>query len=339
MPTPEKINELKAELTKITQYTEENLIGRPDWGAINFEMARPDIELAISIATDLSGLPLQYLSDSAIGDIISQLPSVTQQLQNIDNFDLTGDAGARRDQISQELHDFAEQLNTFACSHIPYLAYRRGDMSSNIAALNSAVTQAEQQLDNARTTIETKTEEINAIISAARDAAASVGVATFTQEFDQEAADLKNRSLKWLWAAGIFAGLTIGTAFLFYSWPKISADAWAWETVRNVFSKIAIIAVLFTGTAWCGRIYRALTHQATINRHRALSLKTFQAFVAATDDDRIKDTVLMAATRTVFGQASTGLVNDNGSGQDSEVNFVEIGRSSSEKTLDTSVDP
>ena len=338
MPTSEKINEFKAELTKITQYKDKELITRADWGAINFEAAREDIEMVFSIVMDLADLPLQYLTDNAIQNITSQLPSVTEQLKNIDNFDLTGDAGARRDQISHDLHNAAEQLNSHASPHIPYLAYRRGDISSNIARLNSAVAEAEQQLDDAKTTIVTKVEEINDIISAARDAAADVGVATFTQEFDQEATGLKDRSLKWLWATGIFAVLTIGAALLFYSWPKVSPDAGAWETLRNIVSKAAIIAVLFAGMVWCGRIYRALIHQATINRHRALSLKTFQAFVAATNDNRIKDTVLMAATRTVFGRVPTGLVNDNGSGQDSEVNFVEIGRSSSEKVFDNAAD-
>ena len=339
MPTQQKIDELKAELSKVTKYKDKQLINRADWGVIGFEKAREDFELVFSITTDLTDLPLQYLTDNAIESITSCLPQVTAQLENIDIFDLNvGDAGSIRDGISRELNSAAEQLNAIASPHIPYLAYRRGDISSNIAALNSAVTQAEGRLDEAKTTIEGKVEEIDGIISAARDAAASVGVATFTQEFNDEAADLKNRSVWWLAATGLFAVLTIGAAILSYRWPEVSLDAGAWETLRNVVSKAAIIAVLFTGTVWCGRIYRALMHQATINRHRALSLKTFQAFVAATDDDRIKDTVLMAATRTVFGRMPTGLVNENGSGQDSEVNFVEIGRSSSEKIVEAAVD-
>ena len=338
MPTKQNIDELKTELSKVTKYKDKQLISRPEWGTIGFEMAGEDIEMVFSIATDLTELPLQHLTENAIQTIIDCLPVVTEQLQSIDNFDLTGDAGSIRDQISQNLHSAAEQLNANASPHIPYLAYKRGDISDNIAALNSAVAQAEELLHVAKTTVEGKVEEIDGIISAARDAAASVGVATFTQEFDTEATDLKDRSTKWLRATGAFAVLTIGAAILFYHWPEVSPDAGAWETLRNVVSKGAIIAVLFTGTVWCGRIYRALMHQATINRHRALSLKTFQAFVAATDDDRIKDSVLMAATRTVFGRVPTGLVNDNGSGQESEVNFVEIGRSSAERVAEAAGD-
>ena len=66
-------------------------------------------------------------------------------------------------------------------------------------------------------------------------------------------------------------------------------------------------------------------------------MKTFQAFIAAASDDTVKDSVLMSATRSIFG-ISTGLVNANGLEQELEVNFVEIGRSSSEVATKASVD-
>ena len=133
----------------------------------------------------------------------------------------------------------------------------------------------------------------------------------------------------------VLAVLTVATAFWFATRPEASQIASdGLEALKYVVNRGAILAVLFTGTVWCGRIYRALTHQATINRHRALSLKTFEAFVRSTNDERIRDSVLMAVTRTIFGQVPTGLVSDSGAGQESGVNFVEIGRSSTEKAVD-----
>ena len=333
MANQEAIDNLKLELGKITQFESTDLIRRAGWGDIDFQNASADIEQVLSIATDLTDLPLEYLTDNTIQNILAQIPPVVNELNQIDNFNLLagGEPGPRRDGIAQNLHNAVERLNELASPQIPYLAYRRGDVSENITALNSAKSEAETLLKNTKETIIEKEGEIDEIISAAKDAAATVGVATFTQEFDNEAGDLKKRSLKWLLATGGFAFLTISAAILFYYWPKVSPDAGAWETLRNIVSKTAIIAVLFTATIWCGRIYRALMHQSTINRHRALSLKTFQAFVAATYDDRIKDAVLMAATRTIFGRVPTGLVSDNGSEHESEVNFVEIGRPSMDR--------
>lgn len=169
--------------------------------------------------------------------------------------------------------------------------------------------------------------QVDDIVQAAQDAAADIGVATFTQEFDSESSDLTSKSKAWLRATAILAVATIVAAIIFYFWPTVPSDAGPWETLRNVVSKTAVIAVLFTGTVWCGRIYRALMHQATVNRHRALSLKTFQAFAKATDDPFVRDAVLMAATRTVFGVVPTGLV-EQPTGDDTGVNFVEFGKSS-----------
>jgi hypothetical protein len=330
--TEAKIKDLQKALATIIHFKDkDDLISRPKWGEISFEDAEEDINLVFSIASDLQGLPLQHLTDTAAQHITQHIPAVAEQLKAIDNFSLTGDASKTRDQIASALHGAAENLNAHSAPWIPYLAYRRGDVSANIAQLSSAVDKARTILEAAEVAVQTKAKEIDSIIAVARDASASVGVATFTQEFDQESTTLKDRSKVWLVAAGLLAALTIGAAFGSYYWPRIPEEATGWQTLRNVVSKAAIIAVLFTGTLWCGTIYRALMHQATVNRHRALSLKTFQAFVKATDDARVKDAVLLAATRTVFGSVPTGLVTEGRNNQESGIQFVEIGKSSAEK--------
>ena len=207
-----------------------------------------------------------------------------------------------------------------------------------MAKLNQAVGDAGKILESAKISFDDKNNEIEEIIKATREAAASTGVATFTEEFRDEASTLGVRSKNWLIATAVFAVATIGAAIGFYFWPKVSEDPNSWEILRNVTSKAAIIAVLFTGTIWCGRIYRALIHQATVNKHRALSLKTFQAFVKATDDLYVRDAVLMEATKTVFGSVPTGLVEHDNS-QDRGVNFVEFGkRSSGEKATEAATE-
>ena len=160
----------------------------------------------------------------------------------------------------------------------------------------------------------------------AQKVAANSVLTKFTAQFDDEATRLDEHAKVWLGVTGALAVLTILCAVLFNYWPEVAADAGQWEAIRNVANKGAIIAVLFTGTIWCGRIYRALVHQATTNRHRSLSLKTFETFASASKDDRTTDLILMAAARTISGRAPTGLVSDTTDGREPDVNFVEIGR-------------
>jgi hypothetical protein len=60
-----------------------------------------------------------------------------------------------------------------------------------------------------------------------------------------------------------------------------------------------------------------------VNRHRALGLKTFQAFSAATSDNHTKDAVLMETTHSIFANTNTGLLNEPSSA-DSESNIIQI---------------
>ena len=339
MASDNLVNTLKLELNTILKYKDANLISNPDWGTINFESARQDIEAALNIARDLSDLPLGELADVDIQNIQRSIPQVCEVLVRIDEFSISsgGTPTDQRDEICEGLHRAVEELRAHAINYIPYLAYKRGDIDASMAKLEKTITQAQGTYNESKTWIDGKKGEIEQIESAARAAAASAGVGTFTGEFYTEAGRLQKVSKKWLLAMGGLALVTIVAAILSYWWFTVAPDSGTWESLSNIASKAAIIAVLFTGTVWCGRIYRALAHQAAVNNHRALSLKTFQAFVEATDDRYVKDAVLMAATRTVFGNVPTGFVGTDGT-QDSGVNFVEFGRSAAEKAVKKSQD-
>lgn len=311
-------------LTEILGYRDLNLIGPDTWGAINLADTCREIERVFSIAEELLELPIEHLPEKSIHGILHSAGVIRHSLKIIENQSLTGDMDRQRKEMYDRNQDAAEELYAEACTYIPYLAYRHGDENKGIAALKTAKDEAESSL----LAIEKKKDEMDAIISSARNAATDMTVKTFTHEFDSEAVALKRQSVKWLSATVVFAILTILAAVWY--WPTVSSNEGTLELLRNLIGKSVVIAVLFTGTVWCGRIYRALMHQSTTNRHRALSLKTFQAFVAVTNDDRIKDSVLMAAARTIFGRATTGLVSENGSEREPEVNFVDIGRPSSD---------
>jgi hypothetical protein len=96
---------------------------------------------------------------------------------------------------------------------------------------------------------------------------------------------------------------------------------------QKVASKVVILSILLTATLWCGRVYKALMHQSAMNRHRALSLQTFQAFTAAASDLQTKDAVLLEATRAIFAPCATGYVESGTASADSESRVIEIVKS------------
>lgn len=177
----------------------------------------------------------------------------------------------------------------------------------------------------AKAEIEIKAKEIDDIITKAREASAGAGAAVFTRDFNGEATKLSDKATKWLIAAAALGLATLVVAVLTWFWTHAGLDSG--QIWQKVASKFIALSILLTATLWCGRVYKALMHQSAMNRHRALSLQTFQAFTAAASDIQTKDAVLLEATRSIFAQGITGYVDSASSSADSEARIIEIVKS------------
>ena len=328
MLTQSESQEIKTLLQDIHKFSDFELIIRQDtWGPINFESAKPDIELVLSITSALLSMPLEFLTQNIANSLKGRIPAVSQWLNEIDSFSIeSGDASARRDNICNELHVQAESFQSEVMLAIPYLAWHAGDFSELAKMLDEAVQNVRSKLDESEKYFDKQKEAIDEIVEATRQAASTTGVSTFTNEFGKEVTELTKQSFWWLKATIASSVLTLGAAITFFFWPVFTDEASAWSTIRIVASKATVIAVLFTGTVWCGRIFRALKHQATIYRHRELGLRTFQAFVKATDDSNVRDAILLTTTKAIFSHVPTGLINQP-TNEGRGTSFVEIGKS------------
>ena len=94
MATTETATALKQQVASITSYSGLDLVDRPDWGQINFEMARSDIELVLSIASDLADMPVELLTENSATEIRNAITPVEQALSAINGFQLTGNVEA-----------------------------------------------------------------------------------------------------------------------------------------------------------------------------------------------------------------------------------------------------
>ena len=88
--------------------------------------------------------------------------------------------------------------------------------------------------------------------------------------------------------------------------------------------RIVILGLLFTGTIWCGRMYKTNKHQESINKHRANALQTFQAFVEATIDPAVRDAVLMETTRSIFTITPSGYLGEPDNRSETGSKVVEV---------------
>lgn len=330
MATQDAVNKLQKQVSDILAFNKERLTKRSEWGTITFEKGVRDFDRIIGIASSLKVLPVEVLNEDTSEQITRSLNNCRDIFERIDKFSLEtgGNPSAVRDDYVNNLSARGNQLFAEASPWIPFLAYQKGDVGRNIAELVAATAKASSLYSTAEAEIATRKKEVEAIVVAAREASASAGAAVFTEDFNRQSGTLETRAKKWLWATAGFAAVTLLAALGFYLAIKTGADKL--EVVQKAIAKVAILAVLVTATIWCGRIYKALMHQAAVYRFKALGLQTFRAFSAGTQDAQTKDTVLIETTRAIFSVQDTGYI-DNSGGESGASRIVEVVKTAAEE--------
>lgn len=296
--------------------------------------AQTEIEFVVFFLDYVSKSGFNLIPNSVAESILSRISTIFKILkENYDRPLKSRIPDIEQDKIYSDLQNKIGEFFDEAINLILYLAYRSGELAIDIENVKSEIQQAQAEQKSIVNSFEKKKGELDLIISNARVASAGAGVAVFTEDFNKEASNLRKQSKMWLMATGGFALLTVATSVFFLNWNQDLIQVGEWGFLISLVSKVAIIVMLFSCTIWCSRIYRSLVHQAAVNRHRALSLMTFQAFAKSTSDPHVKDSVLMAATKSIFASVSTGFV-DQVESQEQGVNFVKFGKSAGEKIVE-----
>jgi len=325
MATEEAVNDAKQKIEAGLAFREKSILSRTEWGSLAFEGASVDVDRIFTILGQLDILPLKNLPDQAMAQIRSQLQHVVVTFSKIDEFKIeVGNSTEVHDGLLKEVHQRADELYTHTTPYIPYLAYERGDVETNIKASTDSVKEAEKLIEETKEHIEAKSNEISEIITAAREASAVAGAAVFTEDFEKEATARGKKAVGWLWATGMLAVVTLASATLMFFYADTGLDLG--QLIQKSASRLVVLGILLTGTLWCGRLYKTQLHQASINRHRALSLKTFQAFSRAASDDTTKDAVLLEATRAVFGNVPTGFLDKRDTSSPGGFQIIEVAK-------------
>ena len=306
-----------------TQTPIDKLLINPDWGKITFEGCRSELERTYSMLNQFKLLPAELLPDGPMQQIVSSLPPLKATLEQIRGFSIeSSNPTGTRDQLVGQLKTQSDQFFAVAHLYIPYLAYQKGDVQRNINELTESVEQASQLVGSAKDEIETKRGEIGDIIVAAREAAASVGVAHFTADFNAESSAQDESADRWLKATAGVSAMTLAVAIGLVFVP-INPDATTPQVIQMFTSKVVILGLLFTAAVWCGRLYKAARHQGAISKHRANALRTFQAFTKAASDDESRNAILMETTKSIFAITPTGYL-DHESSSDGGLKIVEV---------------
>lgn len=312
---------IRGKLSQLKAIDKRSLVSRTEWGNIDFSSAAKDIDAIYEIADILSDLPLERLPQNAAQQISDSLDRVLLWINKNNSFQLQdGVPTQKRDEIVNNIANIQNDFYQNSNQWIPFLAYLKGDIPAQLAQITSSVAQASQAYsDFDKYTIDQRA-EIDRIVKATREAAAEAGVASFTDDFLRDADQRENDAGTWLTRSTWAAVVTLVVAILMFFFSPYVAGS---NVVQYVTSKLIILILLLGVTAWCAGNYKANKHQATVSRFKAHALKTFQAFVLATENEAIKDAVLLETTRSIFTHAQSGYLRSEHQ-QDGSSRILEV---------------
>lgn len=327
-----QIDEIRELVSECLQTPVEDLIDHDDWGSISFDVARPHLNGVFGMLRPLESYPLEVLPDPQLEAMKNGIGPIRETMDQIRSFSLeNGSPKEVRDQLSAQLKANLDAAYQSVGVYLPYLAYQHGDIQRNLDQLASMIADAKEIIDDGTNELKAKKEEMEGILSAAREAAAEVGVAHFTKVFSTEAGDNDKSAGGWLKFTALAAGITLVTsvAFLYWTLPDTATTL---QSIQHSASKLILLGILISVSTWSGGQYRTARHNQALNKHRANSLLTFQAFSQAASDGQTKDAVLLEATRAIFGLASTGYTKEQSGGSGGVTQVLELIRSETGKT-------
>ena len=178
MLSQEKVAQIIALADGLTFVAIDKLISNPDWGTINFESARGDLDLLFGLCSHIKELPISLIPNTVGDQFIASITQAGQAVERMRTFHIetAGNPTGVRDEIVNQVKQYAEHLLTTTQGWIPFLAYQKGDIQKNIEALSKSVKDANQILEQSKKDVKATSGEIASIVTAAREASASAGV-------------------------------------------------------------------------------------------------------------------------------------------------------------------
>lgn len=334
-----RIHELKVIFDDVLKTISHDFFAQQKWGILNFvEISREYEERLKPTLNALMSIDLSFLNPAELDEIGNKFGAIQAATEEISTFNIDqGDATARRSQIISQLRahirKFEAHVATFA---IPILLQILSS-DERKAAVDSAREEAAKLIGDAEETLKSisRTEKsVSEILDNVRDAAANVGVEIHATIFETESQSLKRQSYWWLVATAVLLIASGFGAAYFYQNPSFALGDIT-IALQIIVPKVLLLGLLVSITVWCGRNYRALAHEAAVNKHRANALSTFRTFVDATKEPEVRNAVLLEATRAIFSQAPSGYLDkSDNSGSDNRI--TEVVRSFNSATRMTS---
>lgn len=238
--------------------------------------------------------------EELIRPVLGKLRGVVHRFGEIISFDpLSIDrAPQHRDSLIVQLK---ESYSAVLSALQPVLSFH------NYLSRNDAIGTEKQQLDDILKSATETSGKLDGILRAAQQTASTIGAAKFAEIFLDESRKYYRQSRIWLTTIGLISILGLAGMAILIGSSTLPNMTWQ-GVLRFVSFKLFLASIVYILLAIAIRNFSALRHNATVNKHRACALQTFEAFTESAKDPATKDALLKLAGEAIFAPQTSGFL-------------------------------
>ncbi len=207
-----------------------------------------------------------------------------------------------------------ERYNSLFHRATPLIAFSRqhgSDHQETERRARELLTTIQDMRSEEQKSLESMRLEAQRILEEIKKVGANIAVAREAEHFESEAQLHKRSASLWLGGVGLSAAAVSAIAiYASMHVPVPNPNEPVAITILVYIPRFILLSIAFYAMALCGRNYRTSRHNFIVNRHRALALTTFEAFVRSAADPKVKDAVLAQAASTIFSAQPSGYAVD-----------------------------
>ena len=287
----------------------DGFFNRAEWGEINFDGAKNDAETIFSIVNTIKNLPIETFPKPVVEKTRAILSGTLNVLNQINDFTISqSDPSTQRDGLVVKLSTYADGILNSVGAQLSSYILLSGRAKNLITEMEEDRAESARIMKKTVAFWKTQEKEMEKFKQTIRESAGKAGAALFTQDFAEEAQIAAKRSKTWLWPTAIFALAALSIAFFLMFGALDQVPENTWEAAYRLGGRVVAISVLSYAAVWSGRVVLANMHLANVNKHRAVSLQSLQAFHQAAADPVAKDAVVLEAARAVYENVPSGFI-------------------------------
>jgi len=265
------------------------------------------------------------LSDSKRQSVLNALDDVINQFVEMETFDPK--SANPWDQINNTVTNFNHRYNGFYEIVASPLQAFLGNKAYSKELSGQFGKQAKAGLAEIRR-VKAEIEKVQQDVNQAAEAAGEIASVAYTASFASQADEHKISASSWLKGliAGSILGLFLALTIIVELVRSIRDDGFSPGTESYVF-KLSILAFIYLGLRFIIKNYSAHQHLYIVNKQRANTLATMEAFRTSALSDNAKDEILLAAVGAAYSQQQSGFITTKeGAGSD-DSDILEVVRS------------